>query len=102
MLFQFRIVNELDGDLVKFWVLIVDLFASFLLTICSWVSPQPVTNVSLHEQPPNKGGGIASVVILCFVGLIYIGIITVYYSVCKCKGEYSKFKDKCLEAKIIE
>ena len=41
MLFQFRIVNELDGDLVELLVLIVDLFASFLLTICSWASPQP-------------------------------------------------------------
>lgn len=43
---------------------------------------------------------IASVVILWLVGVVYSVIITVYH-LCKCKEEYSKFKDKCLKAKII-
>ena len=42
-----------------------------------------------------EGGGIASVVILCLVGVVYSVIIIVYY-LCQCKEEYSKFKDKCM------
>ena len=72
-LFQFRKLAKLKGDLLKLLVLILDICASFVLTVIA---------LSKHKKESGSdvtGEAIASVVVVGVVGIVYIVIIAGYY-----------------------